>query len=60
MPLNIDLSRSLIKHILKKDIYIDDFIDLDIDFAKNLVWMLDNDIDDVGLDFSITTHYFGV
>ena len=54
------MSRSFIKHILKKDIYIDDFSDLDIDFAKNLVWMLDNDVDDMGLDFTITTHYFGV
>ncbi len=56
----MDLSRSFIKHILKKDIYIEDFSDLDIDFAKNLVWILDNDIDEVGLDFTITTHYFGV
>jgi len=50
----VDLSRSFLKHILRKDLYISDLEDIDADLTKNLLWILENSIDgtDHGLTFS--------
>ncbi len=42
----IDLTRSFLKHILKKPLYISDFEDFDTQVGRNLLWILENDIKD--------------
>jgi len=48
-----------LKHILGKDITFNDLGDTDPNLAKNLQWMLENDIDDIGLDFTYETEVLG-
>ena len=38
---------------LEKPLYINDLEDIDPDEAKNPIWTLENDIKDLGLQFSI-------
>jgi len=38
--IEINLTRSFLKHIIGKDIYISDFEDIDPNLAKNLIWIL--------------------
>ncbi len=60
IPLEVDLNRSFLKHLLRKDIYIEDFADLDTEYFKHLNWILNNDVTDLDLFFTITTNYFGI
>ena len=50
----IDLTKSFLKQILGLDLYISDLDDIDPSLAKNLIWMLNNDIsqEDLCLDFT--------
>ena len=50
----IDLTKSFLKQILGLDLYISDLNDIDPSLAKNLIWMLNNDIsqEDLCLDFT--------
>lgn len=63
LDVEVDLTRSLLKHILKKDLYIKDLEDIDPDVAKNLIWMLSNDIEsmgELGLNFTTERAMLGV
>ncbi|EAS04336.2 kinesin motor domain protein (macronuclear) [Tetrahymena thermophila SB210] len=55
----IDLTRSFLKQILGKELYINDLEDIDPDLAKNLMWILDNDVSNLYLDFTYTHNDFG-
>lgn len=52
----INLARNFLKHIVKKNLCINDLEDISEDVAKNLKWILDNDITDaeLGLNFVYT------
>ena len=52
-------TKSFLKHLLQKDITLSDLEDSDPGLAKNLQWILDNDIDDIGLDFTYETEVLG-
>jgi len=49
---DVNLTKSLLKHILKRRLAIDDLEDIDADFTKRLRWMLENSVE--GLDQSFT------
>jgi hypothetical protein len=38
--MEVDLTRSILKHLLKKTLYITDMEDLDPELSKHLLWML--------------------
>ncbi|VDI68237.1 E3 ubiquitin-protein ligase HACE1 [Mytilus galloprovincialis] len=54
--------KSFYKHILGIPVNYTDVASIDPDYAKNLQWILDHDIDNLGLDltFSVETDVFGV
>nr|KAG5706859.1 hypothetical protein BaRGS_004194 [Batillaria attramentaria] len=54
-------TRSFYKHILGIPVSYEDVASIDPEYAKNLQWLLDNDISDLGLDltFSVETDVFG-
>ncbi|XP_053736703.1 E3 ubiquitin-protein ligase HACE1 isoform X2 [Synchiropus splendidus] len=58
---NIYFTRSFYKHILGIPVNYQDVSSIDPDYAKNLQWILDNDISDLGLEltFSVETDVFG-
>ena len=55
----IDLTRSLLKHIFKKDLYIVDLDDIDAELSKNLMFILENDVSDLGINFSYERSFLG-
>ncbi|KAL7987871.1 hypothetical protein Chor_006790 [Crotalus horridus] len=58
---NIYFTRSFYKHILGIPVNYQDVASIDPEYAKNLQWILDNDINDLGLEltFSVETDVFG-
>uniref|UniRef100_A0A3B3ST66 E3 ubiquitin-protein ligase HACE1 n=1 Tax=Paramormyrops kingsleyae TaxID=1676925 RepID=A0A3B3ST66_9TELE len=58
---NIYFTRSFYKHILGVPVSYQDVASIDPEYAKNLQWILDNDISDLGLEltFSVETDVFG-
>lgn len=63
LDVEIDLTKSFLKHILRKNLYINDLQDIDPETAKNLIWMLTNDVTELvelGLSFSVDRTTFGV
>uniref|UniRef100_A0A8C6K403 E3 ubiquitin-protein ligase HACE1 n=1 Tax=Nothobranchius furzeri TaxID=105023 RepID=A0A8C6K403_NOTFU len=58
---NIYFTRSFYKHILGVPVNYQDVSSIDPEYAKNLQWILDNDISDLGLEltFSVETDVFG-
>lgn len=59
--LNVSFTRSFYKHILGIPVSYRDVASLDPEYAKNLQWILDRDITDLGLDltFCVETDVFG-
>lgn len=53
------MTNSLIKHILGKSITYEDMEDLDPELWKNLKWMLDNDVGDLGTTFTYEVECLG-
>ncbi|KAK6170136.1 hypothetical protein SNE40_018604 [Patella caerulea] len=62
MILNVYFTRSFYKHILGIRVNYTDVASIDPEYAKNLQWILDHNIDELGLDlsFSMETDVFGV
>lgn len=60
--LNIYFTRSFYKHILGIPVNYRDVASIDPEYAKNLQWILDHNISNLGLDltFSVETDVFGV
>ncbi|KAL5009519.1 hypothetical protein ScPMuIL_011824 [Solemya velum] len=60
--LNVYFTRSFYKHILGIPVNYKDVASIDPEYAKNLQWILDHDISQLGLDltFSVETDVFGV
>ncbi|XP_077970581.1 E3 ubiquitin-protein ligase HACE1-like [Styela clava] len=58
---NVYFTRSFYKHILGIPVDYTDVASIDPEYAKNLQWILDNDITDLGLDltFIVETDVFG-
>eukprot|EP00794_Sanderia_malayensis_P015706 gene15706-17291_t len=58
---NASFTRSFYKHILGIPVDYQDVASIDPEYAKNLQWILDNDISQLGLDltFAIETDVFG-
>ncbi|XP_060609077.1 E3 ubiquitin-protein ligase HACE1 [Anolis sagrei] len=58
---NIYFTRSFYKHILGIPVNYQDVAYIDPEYGKNLQWILDNDISDLGLEltFSVETDVFG-
>ena len=54
-------TRSFYKHILARPLDLEDVASIDPDYAKNLKWLLDSDIDEAMLEltFSIEEDAFG-
>ncbi|XP_045196907.2 E3 ubiquitin-protein ligase HACE1-like isoform X2 [Mercenaria mercenaria] len=59
--INAYFTRSFYKHILGIPVNYTDVVSIDPEYAKNLQWILDHDITDLGLDltFSVETDVFG-
>jgi E3 ubiquitin-protein ligase HUWE1 len=58
--LDCHFSRAVYKRILGKPVSLKDMETLDLDYYKSLVWMLENDIDDVITEtFSVEVDEFG-
>ncbi|XP_060597968.1 E3 ubiquitin-protein ligase HACE1-like [Ruditapes philippinarum] len=59
--INAYFTRSFYKHILGIPVNYNDVASIDPEYAKNLQWILDHDISDLGLDltFSVETDVFG-
>ncbi|KAL4429870.1 hypothetical protein ABPG74_022893 [Tetrahymena malaccensis] len=53
LDFEVDFTKSFLKHILHKTLYISDLEDIDPDEANNLLWILDNDVTDLCLTHSI-------
>ncbi|XP_052811362.1 E3 ubiquitin-protein ligase HACE1-like isoform X2 [Mya arenaria] len=60
--INAYFTRSFYKHILGVPVNYTDVASIDPEYAKNLQWILDHEICDLGLDltFSVETDVFGV
>ncbi|CAI9718982.1 E3 ubiquitin-protein ligase HACE1 isoform X1 [Octopus vulgaris] len=60
--LNIYFTRSFYKHILGIPVNYKDVSSIDPDYAKNLQWLLDHEINNLGLNltFSVQTDVFGM
>ncbi|EAS07044.2 HECT domain ubiquitin transferase (macronuclear) [Tetrahymena thermophila SB210] len=56
----IDLTRSFLKHILRKQLCVSDYEDIDPKTAKNLLWMLENDVTGSDLTYTITQDILGI
>uniref|UniRef100_K1P6J8 E3 ubiquitin-protein ligase HACE1 n=1 Tax=Magallana gigas TaxID=29159 RepID=K1P6J8_MAGGI len=59
--LSVYFTRSFYKHILGIPVNYTDVASIDPEYAKNLQWILDHNIDNIGLDltFSVETDVFG-
>jgi len=58
---DVHFTRSFYKHLLGVKVNYDDVASIDEEYAKNLQWILDNDITDMGLGltFQVETDVFG-
>jgi len=58
---DVHFTRSFYKHLLGIKVNYDDVASIDSEYAKNLQWILDNDITDMGLSltFQVETDVFG-
>ncbi|EAS06148.2 HECT domain ubiquitin transferase (macronuclear) [Tetrahymena thermophila SB210] len=56
---DINFCRSFLKHMLKKNLYVKDLEDIDPELSRNLMWMLENDVDDLMYDFSYVENILG-
>ncbi len=56
--MDINFTKSFLKHIIGKETAISDLEDFDADLAKNLQWMLDNDVEDLCATFTYETEIF--
>ncbi|KRX01040.1 HECT-domain-containing protein [Pseudocohnilembus persalinus] len=59
IEVEVDFTVSFLKHILKKNLIIQDLEDIDPEQAKNLHWILENDINELDLTFSYDINKFG-
>jgi len=53
--LEVSFAKSFLKHILNQNLYVKDLEDLDPEYAKNLEWILNNQIleeDELGITFT--------
>jgi len=59
--MDINFTKSFLKHMLRKTLYVNDLQDIDPELSKNLTWMLENNMDDndLGYDFSYTIDALG-
>eukprot|EP00828_Plagiopyla_frontata_P016612 TRINITY_DN2178_c0_g1_i2.p1 TRINITY_DN2178_c0_g1~~TRINITY_DN2178_c0_g1_i2.p1 ORF type:complete len:678 (+),score=133.34 TRINITY_DN2178_c0_g1_i2:1511-3544(+) len=53
-------TRSFYKHMLGQPLSVYDMEDIDPEYFKNLTWILENDISQLGLNFSIDVDNFGL
>lgn len=51
--MEINLTKSFLKHIIKSDLYITDLEDIDPEQANGLNWILQNNANDLQLTFHI-------
>lgn len=59
--LDCHFSRAVYKQLLGRQVSLKDMETIDLDYAKSLQWMLDNDITDIITEtFSVTSDNFGV
>ena len=56
----IDLTRSFLKHILKKPLYISDFEDIDVIMGRNLLWIIENDINNCDIMYCVENSSLGI
>lgn len=59
LDLEIDLTRSFLKHILKRTLYISDLEDIDPEEAKSLHWILENGVEELEMTFCVDRDFFG-
>ena len=52
-------ARSLYKMMIGEELFFEDLSDMDNDCFRNLRWLIDNDVTDLGQYFAITKDYFG-
>jgi len=57
--MDLCFTKSFLKHILGKEIAISDLEDVDADLGKNLRWIIENDVEELNLDFTHETEVFG-
>lgn len=58
--LEINFTKSFLKHLLGNTIYVEDLFDIDPDTAKSLVWILDNEVnEDLDINFCIEEDALG-
>ena len=59
---NVSFTLSFYKHLLGTKVSYEDVASIDPEYAKNLQWILDNDVTDLGLElnFLVETDVFGV
>lgn len=57
--LELEFSKPLFKMMVGDDLELDDLKDLDNNFYKNIKWLLENKVDNLGLSFSVDQDYFG-
>ncbi len=56
--MDVNFTKSFLKHILDKEPAISDLEDYDADLAKNLQWMLENNVEDISATFTYETEIF--
>lgn len=57
--IEIDFTRSFLKHITRQPLYISDLEDIDPELAKNLLHILEIPVNDLHLTFNHYERYFG-
>ncbi|KRX10838.1 HECT-domain-containing protein [Pseudocohnilembus persalinus] len=60
MEVEVNFTRSFLKHILKKDLYITDLEDIDPEQFNNLNWMLENSVEGLELNYTHCVDELGV
>jgi len=56
--MDLNFTKSFLKHVIGKETAIADLEDFDADLAKNLQWMLENDVEDLCATFTYETEVF--
>ncbi|KRX02286.1 HECT-domain-containing protein [Pseudocohnilembus persalinus] len=59
LELEVDLTRSFLKHLLKRNLYIKDLEDIDPEQANSMQWILENDVDQLELTHCIDNEFLG-
>ncbi|KRX10837.1 HECT-domain-containing protein [Pseudocohnilembus persalinus] len=60
MEVEVNFTRSFLKHILRKDLYITDLEDIDPEQFNNLNWMLENSVEGLELNYTHCVDELGV